>query len=59
MVRQGTLTPSFAGSNPAGPAKIKQKFFCRETQAFSNKVTQKVAKDRDLAIGLFLYIDII
>ena len=24
------------------------------TQAFSNKVTQKVAKDRDLAMGLFL-----
>lgn len=29
---------------------------CRETQAVSNKVTQKVAKDRDLVIGLFFFL---
>ena len=39
------MTPSRAGSNPAIPASLKLNGFCRETQAFSNKVTQKVAKD--------------
>ena len=28
---------------------------CQKTASFSINVTQKVAKDRDLAIGLFLY----
>ena len=31
----------------------------RKTNLFSINVTHKVAKDRDLAIGLFLYIDTI
>ena len=50
------MTPSRAGSNPAIPASLNIIVFCRMTKAVSINVTQKVAKDRDLAIGLFSFL---